>query len=35
MNKKEYIEAIAELLEKNDDDVMIEFIFYLLNKAFQ
>ena len=33
MNKKDYINAIVEMLEKSDDNVMLEFLFQLLNKA--
>ena len=33
MNKEDYINAIVEMLEKSDDNVMLEFLFQLLNKA--
>ena len=33
MNKEEYVNAIVEMLKKSDDNVMLEFIFQLLNKA--
>ncbi len=33
MNKKEYIEAINELLIQCNDEIMLEFIYSLLNKV--
>ena len=35
MTKKDYIEAILEMLEKSDDEVMLVFVHHLLSKAFK
>lgn len=32
MNKKDYIDAIVDMLEKSDDNVMLEFLYHLLGK---
>lgn len=33
MTKQEYIHAILDLMQRTDDEVMLDFIYKLLNKT--